>query len=61
MWDALETYGAWLVDRVGGDCPVIFNADPRSVPQADVDALRGDLELIKSALRVVDYDYPYNP
>ena len=60
-WDALQTYGAWLVDRTSGGSPCVFNADPRSVSQADVDALLGDLDKITPALRVVVYDYPYDP
>jgi len=61
VWDALATYGAWLVDRVGGSCPIIFNSDPNSVPQADVNAMAADLDAIKSYVRVIDHQYPYNP
>lgn len=60
-WDALVKYGAWLADRAYGACPILFNADPRSVPQADVDALHGDINTIREHVRIIDYAYPYNP
>jgi hypothetical protein len=61
VWDALQTYGAWLVDRTSGASPCIFNADPRSVPKADIDALLADLDKITPSIRVVVHDYPFNP
>jgi len=61
FWDALVTYGGWLADRAYGSCPILFNADPRSVPQADVDALHGDIDKIRDHVRIIDYAYPYNP
>jgi len=61
LWDALQTYGAWLVDRTSGASPCIFNADPRSVPKADIDAVLADLGKITPSIRVVVHDYPFNP
>jgi hypothetical protein len=60
-WDAMQKYGAWLVDRMDGASPIALNADPRSVPQTDINALNKDLGKISAAARVVVYDYPHNP
>lgn len=60
MWDALMKYGAWVADRSGGKCPILFNADPRSVPKDDITKLHKDLDKIKEHVRVIDYEYPYS-
>ncbi len=60
MWNALVTYGAWVVSKADGSCPILFNADPYSVPAEDVTALINDLVVIKDYVRIIDYNYPYN-
>jgi hypothetical protein len=60
VWDALVEYGAFVVDQHVGTVPVMFYADPRSVPGGDVNAVRApsrgnpsDLDRIMPFLRVV--------
>lgn len=53
LWRALQTYGAYNVDTVGGGT-VILNADPNSVPGADLGAMWGDLHVIDQYVRVVN-------
>jgi hypothetical protein len=53
LWKALQTYGAYNVDTVGGGT-VILNADPNSVPNADLSAMWGDLHVIDQYVRVVN-------
>jgi hypothetical protein len=53
LWEALQTYGAYNVDTVGGGT-VILNADPNSVPSADLGAMWGDLHVIDQYVRVVN-------
>jgi hypothetical protein len=57
VWNALVTYGAFLVDRVGGNAPVILNADPRSVPASDVNAVSADLGKFGPHVQVVNGPY----
>jgi len=53
LWKALQTYGAYNVDTAGGGT-VILNADPNSVPNADLSAMWGDLHVIGQYVRVVN-------
>ena len=53
LWKALQTYGAYNVDTAGGGT-VILNADPNSVPSADLSAMWSDLHVIDQYVRVVN-------
>jgi hypothetical protein len=53
IWNALQTYGAYAVDTVGCCSTGVLNADPMSVPAADVNAAFGDLAAIEPYVRVV--------
>jgi hypothetical protein len=54
VWHALQTYGGWSVDTVGGSAPVVLNADPQSVPRSQVLPLYADLPKIAPAVRMVN-------
>jgi hypothetical protein len=57
VWDALKTYGAYVVDQHTGSSPVILYGDPRSVTPAQVNPLRNgtpsDLSKIMPSVRVM--------
>lgn len=54
VFHALQTYGGWAVDTVGCCAPANIYADPLSVPQADVSAIRNDLGIINQYVRMVN-------
>lgn len=60
LWEALQTYGGWVVQQEGGSAPGVFHCDPNSVSDGDLDAFLGALDSITPHLRVVVYDYPYD-
>jgi hypothetical protein len=60
IWQALVTYGAYVVDQHGGTSPVVLYAEPFGVPGAPVEPVRvfwngapSDLDRIMPFVRVV--------
>jgi hypothetical protein len=56
LWVTLARYGAYVVDLHGGNAPVVFYADPRSVSPDRIAPLRaagGDMDRIMPWVKVV--------
>lgn len=53
VWNALQTYGGYIADTVGGGASII-NADPRSVPASDLGPLYNDLYIIGPYVKAIN-------